>query len=204
MRSRLKRSFRGYSLVELLVVIAIIGILSLISVPAFMNFRRAGEFKAAMGTFTTDLRNARAASISNSFDVRVELPTTGSKDQNYFFYWSRDNGKTWTPLTLPGSVMNPAANPGDPPNMKRFSGTVWVDTTTGLPDYSLVNPAPPAAPTANNMPDVVYHPSGAMTLAAGSSTATIVLATNWTKIAFDRYTINLSPSGQFRAVGSHT
>ena len=72
MRSGFKRfSQQGYSLAEMLVVIAIIGTLSLISVPAFMNFKRAADFKASMRAFTTDIRNARAAAIANSFDVRL-------------------------------------------------------------------------------------------------------------------------------------
>ena len=203
MRCRIRRSSSGFSLAELLVVVAIIGLLSLISVPAFMNFRRSSDFKAAMRTFTTDLRNARAAAIANSFDVRVEMQTGSPTTKNYYFYSSRDNGATWQPLTLSGTVIDPA-NPALPPHMKQLSGTVWVDSTTALPDYSMTNPTGPPFPTPNGMPDVVYHPNGAITLATGSTTGSIVLATDWKKIAYDRYTINLSPSGQFKAIGSHT
>jgi prepilin-type N-terminal cleavage/methylation domain-containing protein len=186
MRSRLKRKSSGFSLIELLVVVAIIGVLSLISVPAFMNFRRSNDFKTGMRNFATDLRNARASAIANSFDVRCDVQIGSITLKQYKFYSSRDNGTTWTPLQLRGTG-------GAAGNMKQFAFSVWADSSTGLPDAD-----------GNGNPDIVFHPNGAMTLAGGSTAATIVLATDWKKINFDRYTINLSPSGQFKAVGSHT
>lgn len=192
MRSRLKQKSSGFSLIEMLVVIAIIGVLSLISVPAFMNFRRSNDFKTAMRNFTTDLRNARAASIANSFDVRcdVQLGDTtlpvAQRGKQYSFFFSRDNGTTWTPLQLRGTG-------GPNGNTKQFAFSVWADSQTGLPDVD-----------ANGNPDVVFHPNGAMTFTAGTAAATLVLATDWKNISYDRYTITFSPSGQFTTTGSHT
>src|SRR6476660_1782581 len=103
MRSTLKQKSGGFSLIEMLVVVAIIGVLSLISVPAFMNFRRTADFKAGMRNFTTDLRNARAAAISNSYDVRCEIQLGSISLKQYKFFSSRDNGTTWTALQLPGT-----------------------------------------------------------------------------------------------------
>ena len=190
MRSRLKRTSSGYSLIEMLVVIAIVGVLSLISVPAFMNFRRSADFKSGMRNFTTDLRNARAAAIANSFDVRCDIQIGSITLKQYKFFSSRDNGTTWTALQLPGTH---GATPAIAGNMKEFAFSVWADSFTGLPD-----------PDGNGNPDIVYHPNGSMDLAAGSTAATLVLATDWKKIAFDRYTLALSSSGQFRTTGSHT
>ena len=186
MRSRSKRLSGGFSLIEMLVVVAIVGVLSLISVPAFMNFRRANDFKTGMRNFTTDLRNARAAAIANSFDVRCEVQIGSITLKQYKFFSSRDNGTTWTPLALRGTG-------GAAGNMKQFAFSVWADSFTGLPDVD-----------GNGSPDIVFHPNGSVTLAAGSSTATVVLATDWKKINFDRYTVTMSPSGQLRTTGFHT
>jgi prepilin-type N-terminal cleavage/methylation domain-containing protein len=186
MRSRLKRKSSGFSLIELLVVVAIIGVLSLISVPAFMNFRRSNDFKTGMRNFTTDLRNARASAIANSYDVRCDIPVGSIANKQYTFYWSRDNGTTWTPLAIRGTG-------GPNGNMKQFAFSVWANSANGLPLD---------AGTGN--PNIIFHANGAMDLAAGSTTAALVLATDWKKINFDRYTINLSPSGQLKSVGSHT
>jgi len=55
MRSEFKRSEYGYSLTELLVVVAIVGVLSLISVPAFINFKNQNTFRADLTAFSNDL-----------------------------------------------------------------------------------------------------------------------------------------------------
>lgn len=190
MRSRFRRSSSGFSLIELLTVVAIIGVLSLISVPAFMNFRRSADFKSGMRNFTTDLRNARAAAISNSFDVRCEIDLGSISLKSYRFFSSRDNMTTWTPLQLRGTH---GATPQTSGNMKQFAFSTWAQSEVGLPDVD-----------GNGLYDIVYHPNGAMTFATGATTASLVLATDWKKIAFDRYTIQFSPSGQFRVVGSHS
>jgi len=148
------------------------------------------DFKSGMRNFTTDLRNARAAAIANSFDVKCEVDMGSVTLKRYQFYSSRDNGTTWTPLQLPGTHGATNATSG---NIKQFAFSVWAQSFTGLPDTD-----------SNGKPEIVYHPNGAMNLASGSTNATLVLATDWKKIAYDRYTINLSPSGQFTVVGSHT
>ena len=199
MRSGFKRSQSGYSLIEMLVVVAIVGVLSLISVPAFMNFRRSADFKSGMRAFTTDLRNARAAAISNSFDVRVEIDKGSNTLKRYRFWSSRNGGTTWEALQLPGSH---GATPSTAGNMKQFAFSVWVDSATGLPDYGAASGT--TMNGANGLDDIVFKPSGAAVLAAGNATGTVVLRTDWKKIAYDKYTITISPSGQFTVAGSHT
>jgi prepilin-type N-terminal cleavage/methylation domain-containing protein len=183
MQSGFRRSSRGFSLAEMLVVVAIIGMLSLISVPAFINFRASNTFRSALRVFIDDVRFARQYSITHSLDVRIDLDATGSTttSKNYAFYSSPDNGTTWNVLTIPGANGN----------VKTLPQQVWIDSTTSLP-------------VGGTKPQIVYHPNGSVTLTAGAATGQVVLASTWTRMAFDRYTIVLSPSGQLTSKGSHS
>jgi len=193
MRSGFKNSSRGYSLTELLVVVALIGILSLISVPAFINFKNQNTFRSDLQNFANDLRAARQYAITQTVDVRVELdPAPGNPltSNQYRFYWSNDRGTTWTPLSMPGAR---GITPGTTGNIKDLNGPVWFQSQTSLTD-----------PDSNSKPDIVYHPNGSMDLAASAANAQIVMRCAWSKVTYDIYTIGLSASGQFTSVGSHS
>ena len=101
MLKRVNRS-RGFSLVELLVVVAIIGIMSLIGVPAFMNYQKSQSFKNSMRQFTSDLRGARQRAVSRTSWVRItEIANEGPAAQLQGVYQieeSTDRGSTWTLL----------------------------------------------------------------------------------------------------------
>src|SRR5205823_3428013 len=186
MRSEFKRSEYGYSLTELLVVVAIVGVLSLISVPAFINFKNQNTFRSDLRNFTNDLRAARQYSITQTVDVRVELDAPGNQltSNTYRFYTSTDRGTTWTPLTMPGGR---GITPGTTGNIKGLDGPVWIQSTAQLQDLG-----------TDGKPDLVFHPNGSMDLAPPPPPGgTIVLRSSWKKIAFDTYTIGLSTSGQF-------
>lgn len=191
MQSEFKRPEAGFSLVEMLVVIALIGILSLISVPAFMNYRNQNTFRSDLRNFTHDLRMARQYAIANSVQTRVALDFGNQSSKNYYFYSSADNGTTWTPLVLAGSH---GATPGTTGNIKTMEGLVWINSVSGLPD----------ADSDTRQNDIVYWPSGAMTLANGATSAQVVLRCLWQKIAYDTFTIGLSASGQVNSTGSHS
>ena len=193
MRSSFKHSSRGFSLPEMLVVIALIGVLSLISVPAFINFKNQNTFRADLRNFSTDLRSARQYAITQTVDVRVELDVPGNSltSNTYRFYTSNDRGTTWVPLTtMRGSR---GAAHGTTGNIKSLDGPVWFQSTGSLPDIG-----------SDSKPDIVFHPNGSMDLAANAPGAQIVLRSIWKKIAFDTYTMALSASGQFNSTGSHS
>lgn len=183
MQSGVKHSSRGFTLAEMLVVVAIIGMLSLISVPAFINFRASNTFRSALRVFIDDVRYARQYSITHTVDVLIELDTQGntSTSKHYAFYSSPDNGTTWNMLNVPGANGN----------VKTLPQQVWIDSTTSIP-------------LSGTKPRIVYHPNGSVTLTSGAANGQVVLGSTWTRMAFDRYTIVLSPSGQLTSRGSHS
>src|SRR5205823_1954603 len=137
MQSGFRRSSRGFSLAEMLVVVAIIGLLSLISIPAFINYRASNTFRAALRVFVDVVRFARQYSITHSVDVRIDLDAPGntSTSKNYAF-WSF-NGTIWDTLKIPGANGN----------VKTLPQQVWIDSTTSIP-------------VACTTPQIVYHPNG--------------------------------------------
>ena|SRR5438105_184771 len=187
MQSGVKHSSRGFSLAEMLVVVAIIGLLSLISVPAFINFRASNTFRSALRVFIDDVRFARQYSITHTVDVLIDLDPPGnpSTSKHYAFYSSPDNGTTWNMLTIPGANGN----------VKTLPQQVWIASA-------------PSIPLSGTKPQIVYHPNGSVTLSPGvgnpNPNGQVVLGSTWTRMAFDRYTIVLTPSGQLTSAGSHS
>lgn len=184
----------GYSLVELLTVIAIIGVLSLITVPAFMNFQRQNAIRSATRTVSSDFLAARAKAIREQFDVRISFkPSATEKDEAriYSFFSSRDDGATWTPLDL------------------RMRGGTLVDGATGLTTRTLERPVwfseAHDFQDLNNdgTIDVVFHPNGTVDLETDATpVGKLVLATNWDQIRSNRYNVWVKRSGVIRGLPS--
>ncbi len=86
------RGQRGFSLAEMLTVIAIIGVMSLVSVPAFLNYQRSLELKNAMRQFTTDLRTAQRRAVTNMGTVTVDVPASGYTARTYTMTETRNAG----------------------------------------------------------------------------------------------------------------
>jgi prepilin-type N-terminal cleavage/methylation domain-containing protein len=188
-RHRLPQWNAGYSLAEMLIVIAIIGVLSLISVPAFLSFQRANTFKSSARNFSADLRAARAMAIQQSFDVRVEVTTGTSGPGTYTFYFTRDGGTTWTPLQLKGSQTTAGTATTAGRNVRKTDPTVWFPAVT-IANFQDVD--------ADNDPDIIFKPSGMITLGTNVTNANLTLRTDWSKLATTTYTVSLTSSGQIR------
>lgn len=184
----------GYSLVELLAVVAIIGVLSLITIPAFMNFQRQNAIRSAMRTVSSDFLAARAKAIREQFDVRISLsPSATETDaaRTYSFFSSRDDGATWTPLDL------------------RMRGGTLVDGATGLTSRTIERPVWFSEArdfqdlNTDGSIDIVFHPNGTVDLETDATpVGKLVLATNWEQIRSNRYNVWVRRSGVIRGLPS--
>ena len=172
---------RGYSLIEILVVVAIIGIMSLVTVPAFMNFQRSSAVKAQLRAFTSDIRNCRQRAITRNAEVRLELDST-----NGYRFYERPNAGTW-------SALNTFSGTGPGTNQKTLDkGVTFSANTLGDTD-------------SNGKKDLVFRPDGTMyTGTTATAPFTITLGSSWQNIAQNRFLITLSTTGQLTTAGSHS
>jgi general secretion pathway protein H len=67
------RKLRGFTLVELLVVFALLALLVAIVPPAYDRLREGSQYRDAVRTMTSDLRQARFRALTEGRDVRFSV-----------------------------------------------------------------------------------------------------------------------------------
>ena len=103
MSTQRHRLSRGYSLTELLVVVAIIGVMSLVSVPAFMTFYQSNKMKTSLRQFTTEVRGARQRAITQNHPTMLSFDVGAGKRffRSYDGTVQGDGSVVWTPIPGP-------------------------------------------------------------------------------------------------------
>lgn len=173
----MRRNSRGYSVIEMLVVVAIIGILSLVTIPSFINFQRRNAVRSALRSFTSDLRSFRQHAITKNAYVRVQFVN----ERDYEILVSRDFGKTWS--ALPMSTTDGGRSTRTLPETIRFSANTYNDSDNPL----------------DKKPDIDFRPDGTVgDYAGGNVTAgTITLHTEWQDI-LNQVVVDMSTTGQIK------
>ncbi len=94
-----RRLQRGYSMAELITVVAIIGIMSLVTIPAFMNYSKSARLKTSLRQFTGDLRATRAQAVTRTIWMQVAVTSAaGTAPGRYEIRESNDRGATFTAI----------------------------------------------------------------------------------------------------------
>ena len=132
---------RGYSLMEMLVVVAIIGVMSLVSVPAFMKFYWSNKMKTSLRQFTTEVRSARQRAITENHPTMLSYDIGADKRQfqSYNGAVQPDGSVQWTVMPGPNGQMKIMedivyfARPAD----CLFANDIEMADTTGWNDIIL-------------------------------------------------------------------
>jgi len=172
---------RGYTLTEILVVIGVIAVLSLVSVPAFINYQQGNVLRGATRALDGDLRQARMQAITNNLAIRVEF---SSDNKTYSFYQSSDYGTTWTTYVPPRAINN----------VRVLDRPVTVYAST----FQDVN--------SNSLKDIVFLPNGTLQTAcmAVSGDSYVTIGVPWNNLANNRSTITVYAAGQVKDTQSHS
>jgi Tfp pilus assembly protein FimT len=182
---------------------AIIGVLSLITVPSFISFQRAGKMKTALRNFTMDLRTLRQKAITQNVWTRVTLApasTESTSSRSYTFEQSSDEGHTWTPLAMRGGFGGTTTNVigQGTGNVKELEKAVFFSEMVTYTSNALVfrpnGTAGSVDPTSFLFTPVVMPPN--------NPSNRIVLRTLW-NVTNNQITITLTPSGQIHTAAIH-
>jgi len=188
-----RRSSRGYTLAEILVVVAIIGVLSLVSVPAFINYRNSAKLRASMRQFVADLRIARQRAITENHPTMVSFQTGSGK----IVY--RDFNGT---VASDGSVTYAAVTPATKYE-KRFDPDVYFATSTS-PCLFADNITSPVQTSGWN--DIVFLSNGTVSnmptsptcIDNGLTTGIVTIRIDKGSISKRTYTFEIVPTGRIR------
>jgi type IV pilus assembly protein PilA len=197
---RSDRRQQGYSLVEMLVVLAIIGLMSVITVPQFINYQQSLKLRGALRVLTGDLINARQLAITRYWQVRVEFATTTT----YKFYYRSGNSGSWIALTqtaLGASRINGViGNTKTVESPLTFAqGPVTVSGTTYAAMNDLSNPA-------NALPDIIFNWDGSAQLSTDNTqgNACIALVSPRTKLPQNEMVSIIYSTGKISSVATHS
>jgi prepilin-type N-terminal cleavage/methylation domain-containing protein len=173
---------RGYSLAELLVVTAIIGMISLVSVPAFMQYRESSKIKASVAQLTNDVRATRYRAIERNRPVKLSFIPSGLGTE-YTRYDGNSAGTVW--------VQN-----GKP---KRLDSAIWIHSTSFVDEDAV----------ADGKKDIIFQQNGTIlspdhypTIAEGGKQVAVVVLRTAAEIPKNQYTLYLQPNGSVQSVGS--
>jgi prepilin-type N-terminal cleavage/methylation domain-containing protein len=169
----------GYSLAEMLTVVAIVGILALVTVPAFITFYNSNKVKSSVRNFVTDFRACRELAIKTGRETRISYKTGGAGTRNYNVYQGDvafGTANTWTAV----------------PNQR---GVKYLDDVVYFPTKSATAPQDFTDLDSDGLLDVVFFPDGGVRMPTATATATITIQTDM-NVPKKQYQIVISPSGK--------
>jgi prepilin-type N-terminal cleavage/methylation domain-containing protein len=193
----------GYSLAEMLTVVAIVGVMTLVTVPAFVSFYQSNKVKTSMRSFTSDLRRTRQRAITTgkqtmlSFETTSTTATLPNYKRKYYLYEGNlpFNSTSWTRATKPGtSVVEEPRSLDDImyfPSANNPTPQTFTDVVTCS--------ALPCTAGTDGKRDIIFFPDGRVSIPAGNQFGTVTLRTEM-RVPIKQYAVQIQPSGSIKLV----
>ena len=183
----------GYSLAEALVVVAIIGLITGVTVPAFMNYLRANRIRSSAMYFQTALRFARQRAVTKHMLTRLSFkPNT---DPGQYTIWEAKNDSNGT-ITSWVVVY---------PQVRYLDQGVYFTNDGTEPVADHYNSSGSITSATDGSPDIIFLADGSAVNAANATQApgTLWLKTNFNSVTFNRYQIQMLSVGTMKVTSSH-
>ncbi len=192
----------GYSLAEMLTVVAIVGVMALVTVPAFVNFYQSNKMKSTMRSFTTDLRKMRQRAITQGKQTMVSYETTpvnsalASYKRQYTFYDGNlpFNSTAWTRSKRPNTNIDEEPHSLDDVVYFPTHAAATPQTAADTVDCSTL----PCVTGTDSKRDIIFFPDGRVQVPSGAAFAQVTIKTDM-KIPVSQYVIEMSTSGRIKA-----
>jgi len=178
----------GYSLIEMLIVVAIIGIISLVTVPAFINLQKSNKIKTSAREFNTTLRAARQRAVTTNMQTKVGFETGNRAKITTCLNIPAPCQRRYTLYQRPNptsTVPNPLWTAVDLPSRPRQTDDiVYFDDSSTMDD---VEP--------DSERDIIFRSNGTVLFTPNTVTERTIVLRAMANIPFNEYTVTLRTTG---------
>lgn len=122
---------RSFTLIELLVIIGIIGILVLISVPAFRTFQPFFQLSGTTRNLVSNLRYTQQLAVTEQVEYCLQLPSNFPTDKKYQIIQCEET-QPIKESSFPDEIINLTINPSLTNNEVRYNSFGAVKERTNI------------------------------------------------------------------------
>lgn len=192
----------GYSLPEMLIVLAIIGVISLVTVPAFINLQKSNKIKTSAREFNTTIRAARQRAVTTNMQTKVGFETGTRVKLSTCLNMPAPCQRRYTLYTRPNptsAVPNPPWTTVDPGSRPRQTDDiVYFHDSSTMDDVDRLN----GSLVADNERDIVFRSNGTVLFRPNTVTERTIVLRVMGDIPFNQYTVTLRTTGSLTTARS--